>query len=1220
MCSQKSIQAVRTRGFMLFVCILAALLLPGTCPAESLSTAPATGVSVPVSRLRSSTTKADSEAPLADAPPQSQSAATTSSQPASQPSTQPAGPGREAIVTPEIIESARAQVRASTTLSEAERKPILDVYDLASESTRVAQDWQKQATRYQMEIEQVPAKFEQASAKLALPVEDLAPTVPAGASFSQIEKLYRAADEADRAARVEAASLVREQEASQDRKEEINARRAAIREQAGQVVAELNPRMAATTEMGQAQRMRLQAQATALWQEYIALDKRRQYDDSRQPLLTMQIDLANRYQRAADAAVTAWKKILEREQAAELQRVAEQARQQLVARRQDLPAIRRIAQDNEQLAQQRLALSKAVDSLGQVLPSRDEVIRLRRRVSDNSRNMVQRMEAIGQTEAISAQLRRHRVQLPDVASHERNRHRLEAEIARTQMELIDLEEERSALSNIDQQTDQVLDEIKGRLSDPERQDARQQVRDLLLRKRTLLDGIIQDYNTAAQNWFELEAEERLLVEATTRYAEFIDEHILWVRSARPLQVVHIRHGWGAARWLIDPMGWKDIGYSLWVDLQRNPLMALLGPAVLGLLLGMRRRLRQQLHLLDHAADSGRTYAFSQTLEATAITLLLAAPWPIFLWSEGWRLSKAVSAGDLAAAVAVGLKSTAGLFLIMEIGRQVCRRRGLGRTHLRWPDESVLQLLLNLSWSMPFFLVLTFIISTMNAQANLDYKDSLGRLAFMVLALVLTLLVARLLHPRYPLIGHYLKRHPDGWGQRLRYVWYPAAVCLPAALTIATSLGYTYAAVQIVDRLLSTAVLIFGILIIKALLLRLLFVARRHLAIETARKRQAAKVAQTAASAADARGSALVETVPGQSSTAVVEDEIDLAAVDTQTRRLVSIGVLVAVLLGLWGIWAGFLPALGILDRVTLWSTTQGLPSPGSPDGGLYAITLGRVFFAILIMGMAIVAARNIPGLLEITLLRLMPLDSGIRYAINAITRYSIIIIGVIIAFSKIGLGWSKVQWLVAAMTVGLGFGLQEIFANFVSGLIILFERPVRVGDIVTVGTVSGTVSRINIRATTIIDWDYKELIVPNKEFITSQLINWTLSDPTLRVVVDVGVAYGSKTPRVQELLLEIAANHPNVLTKPAPSAYFLGFGDSSLNFSLRVFVPGPSVMLTVKHDLHTAIDQAFRKEGIEIAFPQRDINIRQLDISGLLPSMERKSNAAPDTGDGVKGG
>jgi potassium efflux system protein len=174
----------------------------------------------------------------------------------------------------------------------------------------------------------------------------------------------------------------------------------------------------------------------------------------------------------------------------------------------------------------------------------------------------------------------------------------------------------------------------------------------------------------------------------------------------------------------------------------------------------------------------------------------------------------------------------------------------------------------------------------------------------------------------------------------------------------------------------------------------------------------------------------------------------------------------------------------------------------------------------------------------------------------------------------------------------LGFGLQEIFANFVSGLILLFERPIRIGDVITLEDVTGTVTRIQIRATTITDWDRKELVVPNKDLITGRLLNWTLGDRVNRLVINVGVAYGSDTRQVHELLLQIADQHPDVLEDPAPLVTFEAFGDSTLNFVLRCYLSSLGDRLPTLHDLNSAIHEQFATAGIEIAFPQRDLHIR----------------------------
>ena len=272
-----------------------------------------------------------------------------------------------------------------------------------------------------------------------------------------------------------------------------------------------------------------------------------------------------------------------------------------------------------------------------------------------------------------------------------------------------------------------------------------------------------------------------------------------------------------------------------------------------------------------------------------------------------------------------------------------------------------------------------------------------------------------------------------------------------------------------------------------------------------------------------------------------------------------------------------------------------------------SITVSDVAVAILIAVITCLSARDVPGLLEISLLQRLPLDASVRYAITSLVSYGIVLLGVTVACSNIGLRWSQIQWLATALTFGLAFGLQEIFANFVAGLIILFERPVRVGDVVTVDDVTGVVSRIRIRATSITNWDRKEYVVPNKEFITGRLLNWTLSDKVNRIVINVGIAYGSDTERARELLLKAANDHDLILKDPPSVATFEGFGDNSLNFTLRTFLPGMENRLRVIHELHTAIDQAFRDAEIEIAFPQRDLHIRSApEALGLATSDSRE--------------
>jgi potassium efflux system protein len=246
--------------------------------------------------------------------------------------------------------------------------------------------------------------------------------------------------------------------------------------------------------------------------------------------------------------------------------------------------------------------------------------------------------------------------------------------------------------------------------------------------------------------------------------------------------------------------------------------------------------------------------------------------------------------------------------------------------------------------------------------------------------------------------------------------------------------------------------------------------------------------------------------------------------------------------------------------------------------------------ALIIIVITFVAARNVPQLLALLLRSKKTTTPGSRYAISKLLGYFIVGAGILAFLSTLGLRWDRLQWLVAALSVGIGFGLQEIIANFISGLLILFERPIRVGDVITVGESSGQVIRIQIRATTIRDFDGKELLVPNKEFVTGRLLNWTLSNTDIRMILEVGIAYGSDVRKAKAILEELLKSHDMILDNPAPDVIFREFGSSSLNLTARYFFSDIQQRGFLLSDLHMKINDAFKEAGIVIAFPQIDVH------------------------------
>jgi potassium efflux system protein len=378
-------------------------------------------------------------------------------------------------------------------------------------------------------------------------------------------------------------------------------------------------------------------------------------------------------------------------------------------------------------------------------------------------------------------------------------------------------------------------------------------------------------------------------------------------------------------------------------------------------------------------------------------------------------------------------------------------------------------------------------------------------------------------------------------------------------------------------------------VLYGLAMRLFLVANRRLALMASDERQA-KLAERQSESAAASAS-------GEAMPVLPDDLHDADLISNQVRFILLVSTGLLFLVALWFVWRTLIPALGIADELVLWSSQrqvgdQIIQTP---------VTLWSLLVALGLMTGGFALAHNIKGVLEVGLFQRIGLDVGARYAAVTVAGYVIAGAGLVFGFAQLGLDWSKLQWIIAAFGVGLGFGLQEVLANFVSGLIILFERPIRVGDTVTIGDLSGTVSDIRIRATTITDFDNREVLLPNKTIITENVSNWTLHNDVTRIVLPIGVAYGSDVERVRELLIAVARAHPDVLDAPSPTVFFMTHADSALEFEVRVFVASILKRFPVRHDLNAAINRTLREHGIEIPFPQRDVHLKE----GPQPSQNR---------------
>jgi potassium efflux system protein len=1077
------------------------------------------------------------------------------------------------------------------------------------------QDAIAQGKAYEESVKSAPSLLQEIERQLARPLEQ-EPKIPhEGVGLDELTgQLEEARDqlEAARHARAEMDDITTYEA---ERRHAIPQELAATRTR----LDELKQRLAAPgdarqpTQIINLQRWVLLAEQDYLKQRLLELEQEMRSFDGRRDLVRAQKELSERRVLLAERLDSALGSLVSSLQSKEAEKTRQAAEEAAQAMADAHPVVRAIALQNEAYATELAFVSARFQDLGAEKSRVDELLAHWSKEFDG---MKEKTARIGLTDAVSLRLRNQLLQLPDIKVHEQQLRLRQQEINHIQLRRMELEDDLLGLVDTKREAARRLaaaGEVETSKSYATVVNATH--RGLMAQKTAYLGELIKVYDLFFDTTLvPLHESERQLVTTVRQYHEFIAERILWIQSTRQLSLTDFDRAFDALVWLLDPRSWAKTLWVLLQDVRTNLASAGVPLLLLAIFAGLRRRLRRQLVALGIRGKTISKADFRGTLGAAGLTFLLAGTWPLLLWVIGWRL-KIQGDFDFCIAIGAGMQVMAVFLFALELLRVLCRPDGLAEAHFNWHAANLRLVRRHLAWFVPTLLPLTFVVAVTDYQPIEAHSDSLGRLAFILAMLATAFIVWPLFSPTKGVFHRVIQARMGGWLERLQNIWFPLLIAAPLGLALAAAIGYFYTATQLEHRLVKSVVLFLTIAVIHALLLRWLNLTQRELAIAQARKKLFARAkareqergAQKSISDEPVAEDVVV-TAPASSEPEFEERELDVKAVSGQTRRLLfSLSSLSAVI-GLLIVWKEVLPALGILRNVTLWSHT--VASVVELEDGvsrtieaLVPVTLADLGMAAIILLITIVVSRNIPGLLEMAVLQRLPFTPSGRYAITSTVRYLIVIVGVMMSFAAIGIGWSKVQFLAAAITVGLGFGLQEIFANFVSGLIILFEQPIRVGDTVTVGNISGKVSRIQIRATTITDWDRKELIIPNKEFVTGQVVNWSLSDTTLRLNMPIGIAYGSDTALAARLLVAIAKEHPVVLKDPEPDAYFTGFGDSTLNFIFRVFIPTPDYRLSVTHDLLQAVDRAFKENNIEIAFPQRDLHIRSVDQAILRQTL-----------------
>jgi potassium efflux system protein len=710
-------------------------------------------------------------------------------------------------------------------------------------------------------------------------------------------------------------------------------------------------------------------------------------------------------------------------------------------------------------------------------------------------------------------------------------------------------------------------------------------------RKALLEQAVESDDFFLRKLGELESAQQRLLAMIQRFDAFLDQHLLWVRSASRAELKELGALPADVSRILSPTGWYTVARAFAYQATHSPVFILLAVA-LGVLLWSRKRLIGFIQGIGSKLGNPATDRFGYSLQALAAGLIAAAAWPLVMAVAGWQLKVSVEATGFSNAVGDALLALATQFYLLRALRVICIPRGLAAAHLCWPEQNLRALRRELDWLTLVFLPSAGVALVAVYLDPLNAGWAIGRLAFLILVASLALAFFRLLHPGSGVLAGYLGAEGRQTFLLLSRLLYPLLIAAPLLLGGLSLLGYFYTAGTLLENLVETIWMFTGLIVTAGLAQRWLLVSKGALEYEAAIEQYNAGQDGVPDPEHDEEPKSAEAADPAAA-------QVDLKALSDTSLELINTAVILSGLVGLWVIWSEVVPALRVWEAVTLWHQTVTVDG----EQRINPVTLADLGLAVIYAAITLLLAKKLPAMLEILLLQYTEMSAGGRYTATTLTNYAIVTVGAVLVFKTIGADWSQLQWLVAALGVGIGFGLQEIVANFISGVILLFERPIRVGDVVTVGETDGTVTRIRSRATTIRGWDGKELLVPNKEFITGRLLNWSLSDQATRVVLSVGIAYGSDVRRAMELLEEAARENDNVLASPAPSVIFETFGDNSLGLLLRCFVDSAELCYPTISALNEAINNKLNAAGISIAFPQRDLHLDT--ISPLRVQIER---------------
>jgi len=1074
------------------------------------------------------------------------------------------------LVDASVLKNAIAQAEANTELGEESKTKLLDSYRKSQGFIQSVESFNQQTAAYAAAQKSAAAEAEKIDARLEKDMaayEGKSPAPPGRLSIEEVEQSIQR-DKADLAAQeAKSSDLSSRLEAEGGRPTELRDRLSELKKIQGELAAaaKLPPPEGETELFANARKWLSGAHSAAVRAEISMLEAELASQPMRLALMTAQQDRARFDTLQLRARIKAYDLHaikLRQGEAEKAQAEAQSAQEEAEGKH---PLILQSAQDNTGLSSVIAERTAELESIKSEEAAANEQAQ---RFEGDLQSVQRKLEVLGMSQALGRVLREQQLRLPTrqlTRSALADRDKLITEASLRQFQY---EDERSRLRRINS----YLDTLLAGVAEPTATDIRDDLETLARARRELIQQAIDIEATYLQSLGELDFAERRADDAARQYRDFISERLLWIRSSAPLSLDTFKP---LPRELVRVLSVPD----WWQSLELLAAAVVESPFYIILFLVVAVLLRYRPRILARLRETGDTVGnvdrdqYRTSFEALGLTFLFALLWPLLMFSGGVTLAASAGATDFSNAVAFALTQTSYYFMGIEFLRLLLVKQGLMQRHFRWTVDTAAAVKREITALEIIFIPSVFVAILFESEA----QDTVSMFSLIIALLAIARFFARIPNFVQGKLDHFIKldRTPrrSMLAQSVRYF----LITVPCLLVLSILLGYTHTATEFLGLLLYTNALFAGILLIHEFGVRWLRMVRLRM-IQA--EREAARQAALERAAEPAADEPVVEE----------EHEPDPEALDDAGRKLLNASLVIIAIFGVWGVWADVLPALGILNSVEMWSTTDLVDGVETK----VPVTLADLFVAILIGFAGVVATKRIPALLEIFLRQKVELTSGTVYAGVTLLRYTLVTIFVIVVLSSAGFNWSQIQWAVAALSVGIGFGLQEIVANFISGLILLFEQPIRVGDTVTVGETSGVVTKIRMRATTVRDWDGRELLVPNKEFITGRLLNWSLSDQQSRIVIEIGIAYGSDVPLAMKLALDAAREHPDVLEDPEPFITFDAFGDNSLLLRLRAYLPNVDRRLSISSEIRQVVNDRYNEAGVVIAFPQRDVHLNTL--------------------------